>query len=112
MLRGAIIWMPMLATDDLNAAERREALFPDTRVMHYWDSKKILGQMLSQTLHLNASIAWDVYLLYPPKHLWDTDLPPAPQFWMHQLDEDLRLFLDPPRFKRTVRAMIDGVKYQ
>ena len=102
----------MLATDNLNAAEGREAIFSDSRVKHYWDPDRILGQMLSRTLHLNAPIAWDVYLVYMLEHLWETDLPPAPQFWMHQLDEEPSLLLDPLRLKRTVRAMVEGVKYQ
>jgi len=112
MLRGSIIWTPMLATDNLNAAERREVLFSDSRVRHYWDPKKFLGQMLSRTLHLKASIAWDVYLVYPLEHSWTTDLPPAPEFWMHQLDEEQKRLLDPPRLIRTVQTKVDGVKYQ
>jgi len=112
MLQGAIVWTPMLATDSLNAAERREALFSDSRVRHYWDPKKILGQMLSQTLHLKAPIAWDVYLLYMPEHLWETEPLPAPQFWMHQLDEEPSLLLDPLCLKRTVQTMIKEVIYQ
>lgn len=110
VLQGTIVWMPMLATDSLNAAEQREAMFLDSRVKHYWDPERVLGQMLSKTLQLKAPIAWDVYLLYPPEHFWEAEIPPAPDFWMHQLDEEPRLLLDPLRFKRTVRAMIEGVK--
>ena len=106
MLQGAIIWTPMLATDSLNAAEQREARFSDSRVKQYWDPDRILGRLLSQTLDLKASIAWDVYLVYPPNHFWDTELPPAPKFWMHQLDEEPTLFLDPLRLKSTMRAMV------
>ena len=102
----------MLVTDNLNAAEKQEAIFSDSRVCHYWDPKKFLGQMLSRTLHLKTSIAWDVYLVYPPEHPWETDLPPAPEFWMHQLDEEPRLLLDPLRLKRTVQTMVAEVKYQ
>jgi len=106
MLHGAIIWTPMLANDGLNAAEVREAIFPDSRVGHYWDPDRIFGQMLSRTLYLHAPIAWDVYLAYPPEHLWHTDLPPSPKFWMHQLDEEPTLLLDPTRFKRAVKRLL------
>lgn len=112
LLQGTIVWTPMLATDYLSAAEGREAMFPDSRMRHYWDPDRILGQMLSKTLQLKAPIAWDVYLVYPPEHFWETEFPPAPTFWMHQLDEEPRLLLDPPSLKRTVRAMIEGVNYQ
>ena len=107
MLQGAIIWTLMLVTDSLNAAEQREASFSDSRVMHYWDPNRILGRLLSQTLNLKASIGWDVYLVYPPDHPWDTELPPMPEFWMHQLDEEPTLFLDSVRLKRTVQAVAE-----
>lgn len=107
MLKGAIIWTPMLVTDDLNAAEQREIGFPDPRLTHFWDPDRILGGLLARTLKLKASVAWDVYLVYPPDHPWDAELPPAPESWVHQLDEEPGLLLDPLRLKRTVQAMIE-----
>jgi hypothetical protein len=112
LLQGAIIWTSMLVTDSLNTAEQREAGFSDSRVMHFWDPGRILGRLLSQTLKLQESIAWDVYLVYSPHHLWDTELPPVPDFWMHPLDEDPALFLDPLRLNRTVQMMTNRVKHE
>lgn len=102
----------MLAADSLNAAKGRETKFSDARVQHYWDPSRILGQLLSQTLKLRASFAWDVYLVYPPYHAWEAALPPAPEFWMHQLNEDPAFFFNPPRLKRTIQAMIDREKHE
>ena len=107
MLHGAMIWTPMLVTDRLNEAKHLETRFSDSRVKHYWDPARILGGFLSQTLDLKASIAWDVYLIYPPDHAWDTELPPTPRFWMHQLDEEPALLLDPIRIKHNVQAIIE-----
>ncbi|MCI0551136.1 MAG: hypothetical protein L0287_09290 [Anaerolineae bacterium] len=107
MLQGAIVWTSMLAADSLSAAKECEGRFSDSRVKHYWDPDRILGRYLSRTLNLKASIAWDVYLVYTPVHAWDTDLPPTPKFWMHQLDEEPALFLDPIRFKHNVQVMIE-----
>lgn len=106
MLQGAIIWTAMLATDNIDAADKRKITFSDVRVKQFWDPDRVLGRLLSRTLSLKASIAWDVYLLYPPDHAWDTELPPTPEFWMHQLDKEPTLFLDPLRLKRAVQAMI------
>ena len=106
ILYGAIIWMPMLVTDSLDAAEQREASFSDPRDKQFWDPDRIFGQLLSQTLNLKASIAWDVYLVYPPGHPWNTELPPKPEFWMHQLDEEPILLLDPARLKQYVQTLI------
>lgn len=97
----------MLVTDSLDAAKERERQFLDPRVTHYWDPRRILGRLLSRTLNLKSSIAWDVYLLYPPNHPWRAGLPPAPQFWMHQLDEEQDRFFDPVRLKHSVQMMIE-----
>ena len=86
-LFGAIVWTPMLVADNVFAANGHETRFSDPRVIHFWDPNRIFGQLLSQTLKLQEPIAWDVYLVYPPGHSWDTELPPMPEFWMHQLEE-------------------------
>lgn len=112
ILYGAIIWTPMLVTDDLEAANERETRFSDTRVQQIWDPDRILGGLLSQTLNLKAPIAWDVYLVYPPHHSWDTELPPRPIFWMHQLDEEPALLLDPPRLKHYVQTLLERTAFQ
>jgi hypothetical protein len=97
----------MLVDDSLDAAKGNETGFPDSRVQHYWDPDRIAGRLLSQTLKLKVSIAWDVYLIYPPDHGWDAELPPAPKIWMHQLDEEPTLHLDPPRLKYHVQTLIE-----
>jgi hypothetical protein len=112
MLQGTIVWTPMLMTDSPTAAKRCEAELTDFRVKHCWDPDRILGQLLSHTLNLKASMAWDVYLIYSANHSWDVDLPPAPKFWMHQLDEEPILLLDPRHLKRAVQAMIAGVTHE
>ena len=110
MFQGAIVWMPMLETDNHTAAKEGEIRYSDSRIKHYWDPDRILGRLLSRTLNLKASMAWDVYLVYPPEHAWDTEIPPTPKFWMHQLDEELALFLSPLRLKGAVQTMIERVK--
>jgi hypothetical protein len=106
-LNGAMIWTPVLESDSYHAADQRESKFSDARVGQYWDPDRILGRMLARTLNLRASIAWDVYLVYPPDHPWTMELPPSPEFWMHQLDEEPILLLDPPRLKRYVQTLIE-----
>ena len=108
MLSGAIVWTPMLVTDNLDAANMRESIFSDYRVRQFWDQGRIFGSLMSQTLNLKESIAWDVYLLYSPDHPWNTELPPAPMFWMHQLNEESTLFLDPTRLKERVETLLEG----
>ena len=112
ILQGAIIWTPMLVTDSLDAANERETTFSDSRVKQFWDPDRILGRLFSRTLNLQASIAWDVYLIYPPDHPWDEELPPAPNFWMHQLDEEPTLYLDPLRLKHALQTITERVEHE
>jgi hypothetical protein len=111
LLRGAIVWTPMLPTDSLDSAIQRELMLSDARVEQLWDPDRIFGSLLSQTLNLTLSIAWDVYLLYPPDHSWDAELPPPPEFWMHQQDEELSLYLDPTRFKQYLQTLLERTAF-
>lgn len=111
-LRGVIVWIPMLDTDNLEAANEREAKFSDHRLKQFWDQDRIFGQLLSQTLHLKESIASDVYLVYLPNHYWGTDVPPIPKFWMQQLNKEPTLFLDPSRLKEYVQAVLERKTFQ
>jgi hypothetical protein len=111
-LRGVIVWISMLDTDKLEAASERETKFSDPRVKQFWDQDQIFGQLLSQTLKLKESIAWDVYLVYPPGHSWDTEFPPLPTFGMHQLNEDPTRFLDPSRYKEYVQTVLERTAFQ
>jgi hypothetical protein len=110
-LRGAIVWIPMLPADNLEAALQRELMFADALVRQFWDPEQILGRLLSQTLNLTLSVAWDVYLLYPPDHPWNAELPPAPECWMHQQDEEISLYLDPPRFKAHLQTLLERTAF-
>jgi hypothetical protein len=109
LLRGAIVWTPMLPADILESAIQRELMFSDARLKQFWDSDRIFGSLMSQTLKLRISIAWDIYLLYPPDHSWDAELPPAPVFWMHQQDEEMSLYLDPTRFKQHLQTLLETI---
>lgn len=113
VLYGAIIWTPMVLTDSREAASVRESIFSDPRMKQLWDPDRVCGQTLSQTLNLTVPTAWDVYLVYPPDHPWDAEFPPAPEFWMHQLDEEEpALFLEPTRLKQFVQTLIKRTAFE
>lgn len=97
----------MLASDDLDAADQRERNFSDPRLAQLWDAERKFGQVLARTLALKTAIAWDVYLIYPPGVTWDAELPPAPAFWMHQLDEEPTHRLEPRPLKQYVQTLLE-----
>jgi len=72
-------------------------LLEGPRVFHYWDGLGKSGVHFSDALATNGIYAWDVWMAYGPLAEWVETVPPAPEFWMHQLgplDRDLRLDAD------------------
>jgi hypothetical protein len=80
-----VLWLPRRGgrEKDVPAATRVVAA-PWAR--QYWDGSDLLGAVYKQLLGWRGN-AWDVYLLYSPKAEWSGDLPPAPDFFMHQTSE-------------------------
>ncbi len=59
---------------------------PDPRVQHFWDVKGTLPEAYGRVLSLgDKQLAWDVFFLFDQNAEWN-DHPPAPTYWMHQLD--------------------------
>ncbi len=85
------VWMPVLKSDNAEAAKNAEPLLPDPRVIHYWDADNSLGKLYGRQLTLprGRQLAWDIYFVYAPGVRWE-DEPPAPTAWMHQLGQDER----------------------
>jgi hypothetical protein len=96
----------MLTADDRDATIAQEAFFQDERIYQYWDGEQIFGRLAARGLGLGESIAWDIYLLYHPGTIWADGKMPAPDFWMHQLNERPDLLLDPVRLMEEVQKAI------
>jgi hypothetical protein len=110
-IQGLIFWVPMLEGDNLSAAEQQADVWRDERVHQWWDRDKEMSRLWKQSLGLREP-AWDVYLLYPAGIRWDTEVPPSPDFWMHQLSgpiatEDRLLSRDPSRLGRELAALLE-----
>src|SRR4051794_15820845 len=80
-LRAYVVWVPMLESDNAEAARLEASLYPDKRVSHFWDDGAKLAIDFGPKLGLGDRKAWDVYLIYDHRAKLS-----APQFWMHQLD--------------------------
>ncbi len=96
-LKGYLVWLPILETDKKAAAEKQAVAYSkDPQLSLYWNDDKSLGNAFSKTLKLSET-AWDVYLVYGPGKTWEDEIPPPPDYWMHQLlkqsgaDQKLRL---------------------
>lgn len=51
---------------------------------HYWDEGGIIGYLYQKVIGIDV-YAYDVWMIYKPGVLWTDRLPPAPDFWMHNL---------------------------
>ena len=106
-----VVWLPVLSSDNFSSAEESRALLPDSRVKHFWDNAKKLGEDYRQILSFGegCKLAWDVYLVYRPGVKWPrSETPPSPDFWMHQLNcmtEERRL--DGEALRETIARMLE-----
>lgn len=108
-LRGFVVWLPMLQSDDAGAASLQAGSFIDPRIAQTWDPDRNSGKLLATTLGLKRE-AWDVYLLYAPGVKWTGAAPPSPTFWMHQLrpesGADQKICLNPAVFLTKVAGLL------
>jgi hypothetical protein len=98
------VWVPRLGGQekDVSTATREIA---DPLAREYWDGNDLLGVAYRQVFGWKDDNAWDVYMLYGPKARWTADLPPAPDFYMHQ-DAEPGLRLDASVFGARVRQLL------
>lgn len=105
-----LVWLPIRAADDANAAAQQTSTFRDPRLSEGWDADRAVGDLFARRLSLQGS-AWGVYLVYDRGLRWEKTEPPMPSFWMHQLQEsdgaDQKLCLNPTRFTREVMARLE-----
>jgi hypothetical protein len=82
----------------------------DSRARHYWDDAGWLMNTYQTVLGgFPLEPVWDTYLVYGRDAKWETDAPPTPAYWMHQLGSPQRPralgpFWDPKIFLEHVQA--------
>lgn len=105
-LHTFVVHVPVLGAREEDAAQTI-ALLDGPRVSHYWDGSGRIGQHYQHVLEIGV-YAWDVWLVYPPGPRWDDALPPAPDFWQHQLPigEEIAARLDARQFKAEVESRL------
>jgi hypothetical protein len=108
-----LLWLPVLVQDTIEAAEVMRARLPtDPRTRHFWDHDLIVSQAYYQVLQFarrqhRHRVAWDLFLLYQAGAIWG-DVPPVPDFWMHQLFLDDIPKLEVDILRGELRKMLDA----
>jgi hypothetical protein len=80
-----VVWVPRLGAHEKDVSSATQVVGASW-AHQYWDGGDLLGDQYKQVLGWNGN-AWDVYLLYGTKTKWAGDLPPTPDFFMHQTSE-------------------------
>jgi hypothetical protein len=99
-LRAYVAWVPMFRGREVDVPRATREV-SDGRASHYWDGGSILTQQYRRALGFNEP-AWDIFLLYGPQARWDSDQPPMPAYWMHQLGSARRPRVNGPYLDAAV----------
>jgi hypothetical protein len=109
-VRAYVVWLPIFGGDFRGEARKLSNSFRDKRVSYFIDGKSQTGKLWERVLSTERGIAWDVYLLYAAAATWEED-PPAPEFWMHQLDGVTKApRLDEATFTAKLKMMLAEMK--
>jgi hypothetical protein len=73
-------------------------LLQGPRIHHYWEDTGIIGQHFSEVMESEMYV-WDFWMIYGPEARWDGLLPPAPDYYEHQLGVTSGNFRGFPREK-------------
>jgi len=80
-----VIHVPTLGAREANVVPASH-LITNRHTTQYWEETGITGKLMQQVMGVNKYV-WDFWTIYGPKAVWsDERLPPAPNFWQHQLD--------------------------
>jgi hypothetical protein len=80
-----VLWVPRRGGQEKDVPNATRVI-ADSEANEFWDGRDLLGMQYKQVLGWHGN-AWDVYMIYGPKAQWSGDLPPAPDFYMHQTSE-------------------------
>ncbi len=68
-LRVYVVWLPMLWTDA--RFQWDGTIMPDSRVLHYWDGDRAIGQWFALHVDGDEGVSWDAYYLYGSDAAWE-----------------------------------------
>jgi len=78
-----VVHVPTMGAKD-NHARDSMPLLDGPRIHHYWEESGIIGQHFTEVMDVDMYV-WDFWAIYGPDHIWDGTLPPAPDYFEHQL---------------------------
>jgi hypothetical protein len=110
-----VVHVPTMGAEEHHAVDSMP-LLDGPRVHHYWEESGIIGQHYREVMDVDMYV-WDFWAIYGPDAVWEGTLPPAPDYYEHQLGATTGRFvgfpreklLDAERFAAETRKYIDEV---
>jgi hypothetical protein len=79
-----VIHVPTLGAREANVAPASH-LITNRHTMQYWEETGIIGKLMQQEMAVDRYVC-EFWTIYGPNAVWsDEHMPPAPDFWQHQL---------------------------
>jgi len=108
-----VVHVPTMGAKENHAVDSIP-LLDGPKIHHYWEETGIVGQHFTEVMDVDMYV-WDFWAIYGPDSRWDGLLPPAPDYFEHQLgvtSGNFRGFprdrvLDAERFAAETRKYID-----
>jgi hypothetical protein len=115
-----LVHVPTMGAKEHHAADAIP-LLNGPRVHHYWEESGIIGQHYSEVMDVDFYV-WDFWAIYGSEAVWESTLPPVPDYYEHQLGVTSRNFrgfpkervLDAERFAAETRkhlAQVDSTRF-
>jgi len=92
-----VVHVPALGAREEHVADSIP-LLQGPRIHHYWEDSGIIGQHFSEVMEVEMYV-WDFWTIYGPEARWDGVMPPAPDYYEHQLGATSGRFRGFPREK-------------
>ena len=107
-LNTFVVHVPTMGAEEHHAREA-SALITGPNVYQFWDRVGLSGRHYGKILD-GGGYAWDIWMVYGPDAIWEGKLPPAPDFWQHQLSGYPRTKrLDRKSFRKATFKAISGL---
>jgi hypothetical protein len=78
-----VVHVPNMGAKEHHASDSMP-LLDGPRVHHYWEESGIIGQHYTEVMDV-VMYVWDFWAIYGPDAIWEGTLPPAPDYYEHQL---------------------------
>lgn len=99
-----VVFVPALGAQSTDVAAATRFL-QNANVHYYWDGDGSIMLRYAKAVDVDKPV-WDFWSIYRPGTTWTQGMPPAPDFWQHQMGSlPASSRLDVPTFVAQIRRL-------